>query len=132
MPKFRYIGPAEYTTAGIAGAKFLRLKINEVSDERLAGYLRSQPEVFEEVTADQVPETPSHVAMPHQGDPHPDPRVSAVLLARKDKKGDEPEPQPGNLARDDQREANVAAIAAKEEEAQELADKPAPAPKKGK
>lgn len=131
MPKFRYIGPAEYTTAGIAGAKFIRLKINEVSDERLAGYLRSQPEVFEEVKPEDVPETPSHVAMPHQGDPHPDPRVTAVLLARKPKDQDK-QPQPGNLARDDQREANVAAIAAKETEAQELADKPAPAPKKGK
>src|SRR3954470_14969557 len=128
MPKFKYIGESEYTMAGIAGARFIRNKINEVSDERLAGYLRSVPESFEEVSVDAVPETPFGVSMmPHQGDPHHDPRVTAVLKGTKDKKPDEP--TPGNLAREDQREANTQALAEKEGEAQELADKPA---KKGK
>jgi hypothetical protein len=127
MPKFRYIGEAPETMVGIAGARFIRNKINEVSDERLAGYLRSVPEAFEEVAVDAVPETPFGVSlMPHQGDPHHDPRVTAVL---KDTGRKKDQPTPGNLARDDQREANTEAIAEKEAEAVELADKPA---KKGK
>jgi hypothetical protein len=128
MPKFRYIGPAEYTTAGIAGARFIRLKINEVSDERLAAQLRASPETFEEVPTSEVPETPAHIAMPTQGDPHPDPRVSAILRdnpEEKVRKAGEKTPKPGNLARDDQREANTEALAERVEEAQELADKPA-------
>src|SRR4051812_6531182 len=127
MPKFKYIGDSEYTMVGISGARFIKDKINEVSDERLAGYLRSVPESFEEVSVDAVPETPFGVSlMPHQGDPHPDPRVTAVL---KDPGKKKDQPTPGNLARDDQREANTQTLAEKEGDAQELADKPA---KKGK
>jgi hypothetical protein len=127
MPKFKYIGDSEYTMVGISGARFIKDKINEVSDERLAGYLRSVPHSFEEVSVDAVPETPFGVSlMPHQGDPHHDPRVTAVLKDTGKKKD---QPTPGNLARDDQREANTEALAEKEGAVAELADKPA---KKGK
>lgn len=130
MPKFKYIGDSNYTMVGVSGARFIKNKINEVSDERLAGYLRTVPEQFEEVSQDDVPEYPKPVSlMPRQGDPHPDPRVSALLRGEKTDKGDGDEPPVtvGNLNREDQREANTAAIAGKEATVDELTEAGGPA-----
>lgn len=136
MPKFMYIGDSAYTMAGVSGARFIRNKINEVSDERLAGFLRTIPEQFKEVSQDDVPEYPKPVSlMPRQGDQHPDPRVSALLRGEKVDKTED-QVTVGNLNREDQREANTAAIAGKEasvEEVQELADpEPIPTPETAK
>lgn len=125
MPKFKYIGPEGYTMVGVSGARFIKNKINEVPDERLAGFLRTLPDQFEEVSQDDVPEYPKPVSMmPRQGDPHPDPRVSAMLRGEKTDKGDGDEPPVtvGNLNREDQREANTAALAGKEQAAKEVAE----------
>ena len=123
MPKFMYVGDSAYTMAGVSGARFIRNKINEVSDERLAGFLRTLPEQFKEVSQDDVPEYPRPVSlMPRQGDPHPDPTVSAFLRGQKqDKRGDEEPVTVGNLNREDQREANTASIAGREAATEELA-----------
>jgi hypothetical protein len=43
MPKYRYIGPASETVVGIAGARFIKGVVNEVSDERLAAELVGKP-----------------------------------------------------------------------------------------
>lgn len=133
MPKFMYVGDSAYTMVGVSGARFIKNKINEVSDERLAGFLRTIPEQFKEVSQDDVPEYPKPVSMmPRQGDPHPDPRVSALLRGEKTEKTDEEPITVGNLNREDQREANTAALAGKEasvDEVQELADpEPIPTP----
>lgn len=129
MPKFMYIGDSAYTMVGVSGARFIKNKINEVSDERLAGFLRTIPEQFKEVSQDDVPEYPKPVSlMPRQGDQHPDPRVSALLRGEKtDRDGDEPPVTVGNLNREDQREANTAAIAGKEAQVDELAEEGGPA-----
>jgi hypothetical protein len=128
MPKFMYIGDAAYTMAGVSGARFIKNKINEVSDERLAGFLRTIPEQFKEVSQDDVPEYPKPVSlMPRQGDPHPDPRVSALLRGEKTERQDGEPVTVGNLNREDQREANTAAIAGKEAKVDELAEEGGPA-----
>lgn len=128
MPKFMYVGDQAYTMVGVSGARFIRNKINEVSDERLAGFLRTIPEQFKEVSQDDVPEYPRPVSlMPRQGDPHPDPRVSALLRGEKTDKTDEEPITVGNLNREDQREANTAAIAGKEATVDELTKEGGPA-----
>lgn len=128
MPKFMYIGDQPYTMAGVSGARFIRNKINEVSDERLAGFLRTIPEQFKEVSQDDVPEYPKPVSlMPRQGDPHPDPRVSALLRGEKTEKVEGEPVTVGNLNREDQREANTAALAGKEAQVDELAEEGGPA-----
>lgn len=124
MPKFKYVGDAEFVTVGISGARFAKNQINEVPDERLAAVLRNN-EFFEEVAQADVPEYPAPVSlMPRQGDPHPDPRVSALL------RGDTEDVQGvtvGNLNREDQREANTAALAGKEAQANEASEQATPA-----
>jgi hypothetical protein len=82
MPKFRYVGPASETTAGIAGARFIKGVVNEVSDERLAAELVGNPN-FEEVTADMLPAVTAGIRhAPRQGAPHPDPDIADMIQER--------------------------------------------------
>jgi hypothetical protein len=125
MPKFRYVGPATETTVGIAGARFIRGVVNEVSDERLAAELVGNPN-FEEVTPDMLPPVTAGIRhAPRQGAAHPDPDIADMIQERARTK---PAPKLehegvdglGQINRADQFAANTAALSGESRDTTEL------------